>query len=78
MASPTPFRESNAELGAPEKEDVALPIHRSNGVVVSCWRFTKPEIAEINETGRVWLMFRGETHSPVVVLGRKSQVFQEP
>lgn len=38
-------------------------------IVVSCWKPTAEELAEINRTGRVWLMTWGRTMPPVTVLG---------
>ena len=40
-------------------------------VVVSCWKMTAEELAEINRTGRVWLVVWGVTQPPVSLCGEK-------
>jgi len=44
---------------------------RSDGlpVVISCWKPTREELAEIQRTGRVWLMVIGETMPPCYLDG---------
>ena len=71
MAEPTDFPESNSALLAPPGADsvVDLPVHRSDGGLISCWRVTPEEIAEIAKTGVVWLHVLGATHPPLAVRG---------
>ncbi len=74
---PTAFDEDNDVLGPPKgltEDDVtSLSIHRGvvNGhaVVVSCWKASKEELAEIARTGRVWLVVAGGTMYPAYLLG---------
>lgn len=79
MAIPVSFAESNAVLvGSPEDRAAGtvldLPIHRhqdldGNHHVISCWKLTPAEAAEIARTGRVWLRSWGVTHPPICVQG---------
>ena len=70
----TAFDEDNAVLGPPvgctDQEVYSLSVFRGPNsagvpVVISCWKPTKEELAEINRTGRVWLVVQGETMPPV-------------
>ena len=38
-------------------------------VVVSCFKMTAEELAEVNKTGRVWLIVYGHTMPPVILDG---------
>lgn len=38
-------------------------------VIVSCWKVTPEELAEINRTGRVWLQLIGERMVPALLSG---------
>ncbi len=71
MAEGTDFPESNSALLAPPgSENVYdLPVHRSEAGVISCWRLTPEEIAEVARTGVVWLHVVGTTHPPLLVRG---------
>lgn len=77
MGVATSFDESNHHLGPPKgvSEDECYTLSTWQGpldgqpVVVSCWKFTAEELAEINRTGRVWLMIWGATMPPACVLG---------
>lgn len=79
MAYPASFDESNDVLGAPpngmgDDECEALSILRTqtaNGTpcIVSCWKLTADELAEISATGRVWLVVAGQRMFPVSVHG---------
>lgn len=40
-------------------------------VVISCWKCTPEELAEINRTGRVWLGIMGVTMPPAWLSGTK-------
>lgn len=74
----TAFDEDNAVLGPPqgmtEEEVYSLSVYVGNNqdgdpCVVSCWKPSKDELAEIQRTGRVWLMVMGKTMPPVVLEG---------
>lgn len=61
---PTSFAESNTIAGPPDGIDPdqcqtisVLATLNPQGVpiVISCWKLTAEELAEINKTGRVWL-----------------------
>jgi len=73
---PTSFTESNCVLDKPDgttyDECQVLSVWRGTSIdgvplVISCWKLTKEELAEINETGRVWLTILGETMPPAAV-----------
>jgi hypothetical protein len=77
---PASFDESNAVLARPNNmtDDECSPLvvfkgQNINGheVVVSCWKATPEELAEINRTGRVWLVIAGETMQPAILAGYK-------
>lgn len=75
----TAFDEDNFVLSAPEGTAEGDGVHclsvyrgpMEGGipVVVSCWKPTKDELAEITRTGRVWLTVMGTTMPPVAVSG---------
>jgi hypothetical protein len=80
MAVPASFEESNAVLGKPADmsadECEALSVLRvqypdGKIAVVSCWKLTAEELAEINRTGRVWLTIMGVTMPPAFIGGTK-------
>ncbi len=80
MAFSASFDESNTVLGKPanmsadECEALAvLCTETQDGIpcVVSCWKFTAEEVAEINRTGRAWLTVAGKTMPPAHVQGIK-------
>ena len=80
---PANFDEANLTLGPPpgmtETEVQSLRVWRGvtgndeaekqAPVVVSCWRVSAEELAEITKTGRVWLHVYGRTMPPVWVEG---------
>lgn len=77
---PTSFDEANAVLGKPDsmshEECTCLSVLRTemdNGqpIVISCWKLTTEELAEIQRTGRVWLMIWGPTMPPAAVEGKR-------
>ncbi|CAN0268340.1 unnamed protein product [Scytosiphon promiscuus] len=55
--------------GATEDTVSSLYIHRSGGTVISCWKPTAEELAEIQRTGRVWLHIWGPSMPPACVMG---------
>jgi hypothetical protein len=80
MAEPIDFPEANATLvGSPEDRAAGtvldLPIHRYVDLdgaphVISKWRLTEAELAEVVRTGGdLWLHSWGVTHPPVSVGG---------
>lgn len=80
MAIPASFQESNMVLNPPEGMTLdqcsVLSVLRAftpnmEPVVVSCWKLTPEELAEINRTGRVWVTVWGITMPPIAVDGKK-------
>lgn len=83
MAELTEFPEQNDVLrAAPGTEDHVndLPIFRQptaegplqageRPCVVSCFKLSEEELAEVNRTGQVYLLALGYTHPPIQVLG---------
>lgn len=76
--TPANFNESNCVLDRPGdmSADQCDPLCVWRGavgdtpVVISCWKMTPDELAEITRTGRVWLMLVGHTMQPASVLSR--------
>lgn len=75
---PASFEQSTHFLGRPPDmtDEQCDPLSVANVVttdgtpfVVSCWKITAEELAEIQRTGRVWLMVCGQTMPPVIVSG---------
>jgi hypothetical protein len=80
VANPANFKESNDTLSKPanmtHEECEPLCICRTcqpDGlpIVVSCWKVTAEELAEITKTGRIWLIVCGASMPPVQVSGLK-------
>lgn len=76
MAEPIPFKQVNLNMVPGEGHDRDqvhdLPVcrvdHGDRGhEVISCWRFTKPELEEIARTGVVWLRIIGPSTPPQCV-----------
>ena len=74
----TAFDEDNTVLGPPpgmtEDQVYSLSVFRGKDesgtpLVVSCWKPTADELAEIIKTGRVWLVIHGETMPPAYLSG---------
>lgn len=72
------FDESNTSLDAPPgqtpEQCTILSVwkgEQDNGipVVMSCWKPDAAELAEIQRTGRVWLILQGQTMPPAAVSG---------
>lgn len=68
------FEEENLILDPPrgvsQKDCESLPVwigHSAHGVpvTVSCWKITKEELAQIQTTGRIYLVVMGHTMFPV-------------
>lgn len=76
---PASFPESEHALGGPDgmspDECEALSVRHGTmdgkPVVISCWKLTAEELAEVNRTGRVWLGVLGTTMPPVFLDGLK-------
>lgn len=75
---PANFDESNGVLDKPPTmtADQCDPLSvwrgpSTNGfpVVITCWKPTAEELAEINRTGRVWAMITGHSMPPMCLLG---------
>ncbi len=66
MPEPIPFPQQNANLTAPSgsPEVLELPVHRAEGMILSKWRLTKPEIEEVMRTGFIWLWVKGQSMPP--------------
>jgi len=79
MAQPQNFEHANFTWDTPQGEDPAkvepMRVWRNGALSVSCWRLSAEELAEINRTGRVWLLVTG-AHPPVVVQGNDPFVAQ--
>lgn len=83
MAEATNFDESNFVLDKPKdmSYDECSPLCISKGytefegklipTIISCWKLTKEELEEVNETKKIWLMIVGESMPPVTILGCK-------
>lgn len=75
---PSAFDEDNTVLGPPngmtEDEVTSLSVFRGatvegEPVVISCWKFDKAELEEMQRTGRVWLYIYGLSMPPCAVGG---------
>lgn len=77
MAVPASFDGADTVLDKPAdmsyEECGVLAVRRGaiqdQPVVLSCWKLTPEELAEIIKTGRVWLLVLGYTMPPVEVCG---------
>jgi len=80
MAVGVPFPEANLVLAPPTPEDAAagtvygLQVHRWRDLdgqahVLSKWKLTPGELAEIARTGVVWFHCWGRTHPPIAISG---------
>lgn len=73
MAIPVGFVGANHIMYAPPdatpEECVDLPVQRAPGQLISCWRLSPAEVAEINRTGVVWLSVIGRGMPPIKVAG---------
>jgi hypothetical protein len=77
---PASFDECNAILSKPQNmtADECEPLQvlckqteAGYPIVVSCWKLTVEELAEVNRTGRVWLTVFGPTMMPVCLDGKR-------
>lgn len=77
---PCSFDESTHCIGKPPDmtDEQCDPLSVCNAVlpggfpaIVSCWKLTKDELEEFQQTGRVWLMVCGTAMPPVILSGVK-------
>ena len=75
---PTAFDEDNTVLDRPpgmaEEDCLPLSVHigqdvNQNPVVISCWKVTDAELAEIIRTRRVWVIVAGHQMLPIAPVG---------
>lgn len=71
---PTTFEQVNKVFGKPDnmtdEECMSLPVYQgkySDGwpCIISCWKFSKEDIEEIQRTGCIWLSITGNSMPPV-------------
>lgn len=77
MAQPFAFPEANVIYYPPagmEEDVVPLHVRRLDGCLVSCWRLSAEELAEVLRTGVVWLSVMGRMLPPVMISGRRSDM----
>jgi len=74
MGQPIAFEGSNVGMRAPEgAENVQdMQVYRTRHSCVSCWTFSPEELAEINQTGRVFLSVLAGGQQPPVYVGSES------
>ena len=86
MAFPSSFDEENCVLeaspGTTFENCEALSVLCSTNqagvpVVVSCWKFSREEMDEINRTGRVWLVIGGASMPAAYLMGMSPFVGDE-
>ncbi len=71
---PIPFKESNLNLGAgdnPNTDDMPVAISVDSEaipMVVSCWKLSPEELAEINRTGEIWPAVMGHRTPPISIM----------
>jgi hypothetical protein len=77
---PASFTEANIVLARPPDmtadECDCLDVLRTvtplgRPVVISCWKVTAEDLAEIQRTGRIWLTVYGERMPPVALTGAR-------
>ncbi len=69
MADPVGFQGANFIYRGDGKEIRDLECFNQGGQVISCWRLSKEELEQINETGVVWLSIHSQPIPPVYVSG---------
>ena len=77
MGRPLDFPEANVVYWPPaglEDDVVPLQVRRDDHCLVSCWKMSADELAEIARTGVVWLSVMGTALPPVMVSGRRAEV----
>lgn len=73
MAKPVGFEGANTIYRAPKsmspEECGDLEVFKADDQIISCWRVSEDELAEINRTGVIWLAVIGQSTPPVKVSG---------
>ena len=73
MSQAVGFEGANVLYRAPEsmsqEECYDLQAFTDGAQIISCWRLTQEELAEVARTGVVWLSVRGGVQPPVLVSG---------
>lgn len=72
MADPVGFEGVNCVYTAPEGQEDSvrdLPTFKTHNEVIACWRLTEDELAQVAETGVVWVRMMGHTVVPHYVSG---------
>lgn len=73
MSNPVGFEGANSIMQAPKgagpEECSDLQVFRTTDQIISCWRLTDVEIANVVETGVVWLSIKGQGMPPVMISG---------
>ena len=73
MANPVGFEGADFVFLAPEgmsaNQCCDLPVFKTRGQIISCWRLSPEELTEIAQTGVVWLSVHGQQQPPVLVSG---------
>lgn len=72
MANGVGFEGANHVFQAPPGDTncVDLETFTDGTQVISCWRLSEEELAEVARTGVVWLSVRGRALPPVLVSGQ--------
>lgn len=69
--TPVDFPEANRTFTKPagmtDEECQPLRVHDTGEALVSCWRLSAEELAEVQRTGLVWLWVHGRGHPPASV-----------
>lgn len=64
--TPVDFPECNLVLTTKQDPSVfPLPVLKSNGWLVSCWKLTPEERRMIAITGILWVAVKGDSHPPI-------------
>lgn len=63
---PIKFEEANVTYTAKGCGD--LPVHKSGGQIISCWKLPLLKRFKILFTGRVWLSIYGQSQPPVCIV----------
>lgn len=73
MAVAVGFEGANTVFRRPDSLSAAecadLQCFSNGGQIISCWRLTPEELAEIRKTGVVWLSILGSAMPPVMISG---------
>lgn len=74
MGQPINFDGSNVVMRAPEGAENVQDMHvfRTRHSCVSCWTLSATELAEINQTGRIFLSVLMSGQQPPVYVGSES------